>query len=96
MLVADFWQAFQKGKQLTNAAVWKNRAIAGSLVLGFLTSALAVSKAFGYDIQVDAETLEAVAYGIAGLATFGNAVVHTVTSTKVGVSSGFDGLDPNP
>lgn len=86
MLATDIWSAFQKGKELANAATWKNRGIAGNVVFGFLSASLAVAAGFGYKIDVDPDTLQAFAGGIAAAVTVVNAVLHVVTSSKVGIS----------
>lgn len=85
MLISDIWGAFKQGKELTNSKTWKDRTIAGSVTVAFLTSAVGVARGFGYDIQIDSATIEAAGFGIAAIVAAVNAVVHVVTSSKVGL-----------
>lgn len=87
MLIKDFINAFQKGKALTNAAVWKNRAIATDLLAGLITSIVAIAVVLGYDLRLEDGTVQALAGGIAALVYVGSAVLHITTSDKVGLPS---------
>ncbi len=82
-----FFTLFRQGKQLANSATWKNRTIAANALLALLGAALAVARGFGYDIQVDPDTLKALAAGIPAAVAFGNTVMHVITSAKVGLPS---------
>lgn len=88
MLIKDFWVAIQKGRQLTDSEVWKNRTIAGGVLTSVLVSVAAISKAFGVDLGLDEQTIEAAAYGIAALYSVFAAASTAATSAKVGLSSG--------
>ena len=85
MLLGDIFDVFRKGKSLANAAAWKNRAVASDLVAGLLASGLAVSAAFGYRLDLDADTLQALAGGVAAVGYLLSAGVHIATSEKVGL-----------
>ena len=86
MLITDFITAFQKGKALADAHVWKNRTTAANLLTAFLGAGVSIAVAFGYRVDIDQDTLAAIAGGIAALGSVLNAVSTTVTSEKVGVS----------
>ena len=80
-----FITLFKQGKSLANAAAWKNRTIAANSLTAVLGAALVIGKGFGYDIHLDEQTVEALAGGIAAAVAAVNAVMHVVTSDKVGV-----------
>ena len=80
-----FFTLFRQGKALANSAAWKNRAIAANSLTAVLGAALVIGKGFGYDIHLDEQTVEALAGGIAAAVAAVNAVMHVVTSEKVGV-----------
>ena len=80
-----FFVAFQKGKQLASSATWKNRTIATNALVAFLGAVLLIAKGFGYDIHLDQDTLAALAGGIAAIVPVFNAIMHVITSAKVGL-----------
>jgi hypothetical protein len=82
-----FFELFKEGKEITNATTWKNRTIATNAVLALLGTALALAKAFGFKLELDSETLQGLAAGTVAVVTAVNAVMHTITSARVGVSS---------
>ena len=81
-----FFTLFHQGKQLANSATWKNRTMAANALVAVLGAALAIAKGFGYDIQLDRDTLTALAAGIPAAVAFFNTVMHVITSAKVGLS----------
>jgi shikimate kinase len=92
MLINDFFSAFKLGHSLANSATWKNRAILGNVLAAFLSSLVAIGKGLGYDLApIDQPTIEALSAGAVALVTVGNAIVHVVTSEKVGLPGVPDG-----
>lgn len=85
MLVADFLEAFRRGKQVADPATWKNRAVAVDALSGLLIAAFAIAKGFGYDLPVTADTIELASSCLVTLVLAGNAVVHVVSSRTVGL-----------
>lgn len=85
MLLGDIFSAFRQGKELTNAATWKNRTVAASTVAGLLASLVAIAGAFGYRVDVDQDTLQAVGAGVTAFISLASAVMHVVTSSRVGL-----------
>ncbi len=79
-----FFEVFKQGKALSNAAVWKNRQVAGNAVTTFLAAAVVIAKGFGFDLPVDEQTVTAAGMGIAALVTVGNSILTVITSDKVG------------
>jgi hypothetical protein len=88
MLIKDIFEAFQVGKSLANSALWKNRSLAANTLTTFAALGVSISAAFGYKLEVDHDTLQAIAGGIAALICLLNSGVTIVTSDKVGVLKG--------
>jgi len=82
-----FCELFKEGKEVANPATWKNRTIATNALLALLGTALALAKAFGFNVSLDSETTQNLAAGIVAIVTAGNAVMHVITSARVGLSS---------
>jgi hypothetical protein len=80
-----WFTVFKKGKEITEAAKWKNRQIAGNILLSLFSAFIVIAEGYGYYIELDEQTLEALAYGIASLYAVSNAVLTAITSKKVGV-----------
>lgn len=79
-----FFELFQRGKELTNAAVWKNRQIAGNAVAGLLSAGIVIGGGFDININIDQQTINAAGAGIAAIVGIANAVLTAITSKKVG------------
>ena len=83
-----FFDLFKLGKSVADPAMWKNRTLATNN-LGLLLAACAViAKGFGYDLQIDNETMQLLAGGIVAAVFVFNNVMHVITSKKVGLPSG--------
>ena len=89
--IGAFFELFQQGKQVANPAAWKNGTIKANAVAGTLGAAAAVAAAFGYDLDLPPQVLEQVAAGAIALVGLVNAVMHVITSKKVGVQSKAEG-----
>lgn len=85
MLIGDMLDVWRKGKSVANPALWKNLGATASALAGVVSSALAVAAAFGYRVDLDDHTVEALAGGVAALLFMFNGGVHIVTSDKVGL-----------
>lgn len=82
-----FFTLFKQGRELSNAAAWKNRQIAGNALTGLLTACMIIANGFGYHIQLDGDLLSTLGAGIAALYTAGNIVLTVITSKKVGLKA---------
>ena len=82
-----FFELFKEGKEVADPTTWKNRTIATNAILALLGTALALTKAFGFKLELDSDTLQGLAAGTVAVVTAINAVMHTITSARVGVSS---------
>jgi hypothetical protein len=87
MLLGDFLSAFHKGKMLANSAIWKRRAVAADVLAGLITSLVAIAAAFGYRIELEEGAVQALAGGIAAAVYVSSAVLHIVTTEKIGLPS---------
>jgi len=80
-----FFELFQEGKELANASTWKSRTVATNCVVAFLATVVGLSKTFGYDIALDDQTIQGLAVGAVAVVGSVNAVMHVITSKRVGV-----------
>jgi hypothetical protein len=83
--VPKFFELFQKGKEVANPETWKNATVATNVVVALLGTFVGLSKTFGYDLGLDDGTLQNLAAGIVASVGVVNAVMHVVTSKRVGV-----------
>lgn len=90
-----FFELFKEGKEVTNAATWKNRTIATNAILALIGTTLALGKAFGFKLELDGDTLQGLAAGAVAVVTAINAVMHTITSARVGLSSDSGNSPPD-
>ena len=87
-MIAEFQagiSVFHEGRALVDSTLWKNRQTAGNHVTLLLIAATGVARGFGYDFNIDHDTLQTVGMGIAALVAVANSVLTTITSTKVGI-----------
>jgi len=89
--IAGFLDLLKKGKEVANAETWKNRTIAANALLAFIGAIVSVAKGFGYNLAIDDATLQGVAVGIVSLGGLFNAIMHVITSARVGLSPGGEG-----
>lgn len=87
---AAFFTLFRQGKELTNAATWKQRTVAANLLVSVLGAALLVARGFGYGIEIDDDTIQALAGGIAAAVCLGNSVMHCISSKRAGLPARRD------
>ena len=90
-----FFDLFNEGKELANATTWKNRTVATNAVLALIGTGLALGKAFGFSLELDNDTLQGLAAGTVAVVTAINAVMHTITDKRVGLSAD-NGSGPTP
>jgi len=85
--VAPVVKVMQKGQMVAQPGAWKNRTIVTNFVTAALAALIAVAAVFGYDIQIDEQTLQAIGGGIAALISLVNVVVQCATSEDIGFGS---------
>ena len=85
MLISDFMDVFRKGKELSDAETWKNRTVAANSLVALLAALLGIAKAFGLPLEVDQQTIENLAAGVVAAVGVVNAVMHVITSARIGL-----------
>jgi hypothetical protein len=79
------WALFQKGKMVADPVKWKTRQITSNALAAVLIALVQTSEAFGYEIPVTGEAIDAIAVGLFALV---NVVFTIVTTEKVGLPAG--------
>lgn len=80
-----FFVAFKQGKELANAATWKNAQLATGALASLLGAAVVIANGFGIDVHVSDALLQGAAAGVVALYGLFNAVATAVSSSKVGL-----------
>lgn len=76
------WRVFKAGEVVADPAAWKRGQVTSNAVAALLVALVYAAEAFGYEIPVTGEAIDAMAVGLFALVN----VVFTVVSTdKVGV-----------
>lgn len=84
--IPAFLDLFRKGKEVANAEAWKAGTITANVVVGVLGAIVTAAKAVGYDLPLEAQTLDVVGTAIVSVVAAVNAVMHVITSARVGLS----------
>ena len=90
-----FFTLFQQGKELSGKDVWRNRAHLINSLTVLLTAGLVVAKGFGYNFNVDSDTINGIAVGIASFVSLFNSVVHAMPYVGITSNTGGDGSGSN-
>ena len=85
--IPQFLDLFKEGKELADAKTWKERTVATNAVAAALGTAVLLAKAFGYNLAIDQDTLASLGAGVVALVSVANAVMHTISSSKIGLSA---------
>ncbi len=83
-------EALQKGKELSNPAVWKKSALRVSLLAAFLLTLVELSRSLGYETGLNEDRVIVISSAVAFIF---DAFVHVASSKKIGMSSG---VTPDP
>jgi uncharacterized membrane protein len=75
-------ELFKAGKRVSDPAKWKARQIEASVLVAAIWAAVNAASAFGVEIPVDAETIDAAAIAILSVV---NVVLTVTTTNKIGV-----------
>jgi hypothetical protein len=81
----SFITLFRQGKELTHSATWKNRTIATNCLVSVFGAVLVIAKGYGYDFPINEESIQNIAVGAVAVVGAINAVMHVITSSKVGL-----------
>lgn len=87
------FDALRAGNALRNADTWANKAAAAQALAAILSMLAALAPLAGYRIDLDAETIQQLAGGIAaaGFVVFG--YLHTATNPAAGLPARVDPSD---
>lgn len=98
MLITDIWNVVKQGRELGNAATWSNRTALTGLLISLITGAVAIAKAFGYDIPIDKDTIAGLAAGIVAVHGVVSAFLLVATDKRAGLppKRGGDADSPPP
>lgn len=81
-----FLAVLRKGHVVANPAAWKAGQITGSVVAGLLAAAVALAKAFGYELPLSDEELLAIGSAVVAIVgLFISPAVTVASSDKVGL-----------
>lgn len=84
-LVTSVWKALQAGYKLARSTTWKRRQIAVNAVAGLLAGLVGISKALGYELAVDEDTLLAVGGVVWAVVSLFDAGTTAATTASVGL-----------
>lgn len=85
MLIKNFFDAFQSGKELANATTWKNAQLLGSKLAIFLGALLPIANSFGYLPELTIQDTISVAGAIVVVAGLFNGTATVVSTTRIGL-----------
>jgi hypothetical protein len=97
MIVTNFFQALQAGKELASAETWKQAQVRTNALVVILMAAVGVAKILGYSIPLDEAGANYIALGIgAVVSTLGlfNTTATVVSTTRIGVRPRGDTVQP--
>lgn len=79
------WRVFKAGEVVANPGAWKRGQVTSNAVAALLVALVYAAEAFGYEIPLTGEAIDAIAVGLFAMVN----VVFTVVSTdKVGLPPG--------
>jgi uncharacterized membrane protein len=76
------YDLMKKGKRVSDPAKWKTRQIEASVIVAAIWSAINAASAFGVEVPVDAETVDAVAVALLAVV---NVYLTAATTNKIGL-----------
>lgn len=85
MLIRDFLAVFRLGNELANAETWKRRQNLVNALAGFIGASVAIAAAFGHQINLDQDGVNAIAGAVAALVGVFNIGTTVATTTRIGL-----------
>lgn len=85
MFITDIFSAMRAGKELANAETWKKAQVRTSLLVALLSAGVGLAKAFGLDIPLTAEEINAIAVVVGLIGGLFMGVATVVSTTRVGL-----------
>lgn len=84
-LLGAWLDALQKGRELSNWEIWKNRQRSGSLLISILGTGFLTLKHYGVDLGLDAGDVTDIGMGVAAaIGGIANWYLTTATSNRIG------------
>ena len=85
MSIQSIFDLFKKGNEVANPAAVKRGQITSNNILTIVTALLAIASAFGYDFNIDKETLISIVSGLSSLTLVVNSILTVISSKKAGL-----------
>ena len=76
---------FHEGKELENAAVWKNRQLLGNHLAALLAAGILIAHSLGYPIPLDQSQITLIGSVAGAILATANSALTMATSSKVGL-----------
>lgn len=93
MIVTNFFEALKPGKEIANAAAWKEAQLLLNKWGGLVTFALGLARMFGIDFGLTDDQLLGLLSGATVVYCVFNGSATVVSTAKVGVRRDADGGD---
>ena len=81
--LSSFWDLFQAGKEVADAAKWKSHQITATMLATVFMAIVALLKGFGYDLPITQDVAMEIAGGFIAVV---NVILTTITSKRIGFS----------
>ena len=85
MIVTNFFEALQAGKELANAQTWKNAQLVTNKLTVVASTALGIAALFGYHIPLTGEQVVLLMSAIGVVVGMFNGTATVVSTTRVGL-----------
>lgn len=93
MIVTNFFEALKPGKEIANAAAWKEAQLLLNKWGGLVVFALATARMFGIDPGLSDDQILGLLSGAAVIYCVFNGSATVVSTSKIGLRRGSDGGD---
>lgn len=87
MIITDIFSAMRAGKELANAESWKRAQVRTALLVSLLSAGVGLAKAFGFNIPLTPEEINAIAVVIGLVGGMFMGVATLVSTTRIGLPS---------
>ena len=94
MIVSDFFQAMQAGKELANATTWKNAQLVTSKLTVLVGAGIGIAAFFGYTLPITYDQGVALVSAVGVLVGLFNGSATLVSTTRIGLPPRRDAVQP--
>lgn len=95
MIVTDFFQALQAGKELANATTWKNAQLVTSKLTVILSAGIGIAALLGYPLPITYEQGVALVSAVGVIAGLLNGSATLVSTTRIGLPPRGNDVPPS-